>query len=126
MLPPRLARLQVPVAAVRAVVNATPVLPPAGTSPTTQGTAAPTRTGLLTVLGRALPAADTGAGVGIEVADAATGKVLYAANAGTAATPASTTKVLTAVAALAVLGPGARFTTAVRLAGGTAVLAGRR
>jgi D-alanyl-D-alanine carboxypeptidase/D-alanyl-D-alanine-endopeptidase (penicillin-binding protein 4) len=124
MLPPRLARLQVPVAAVRAVVNATLVLPPAGTSPMTQGTATPTRTGLMTVLGRALPAADTGAGVGIEVADAATGKVLYAANAGTAVTPASTTKVLTAVAALAVLGPGTRFTTAVRLAGGTVVLAG--
>jgi D-alanyl-D-alanine carboxypeptidase/D-alanyl-D-alanine-endopeptidase (penicillin-binding protein 4) len=124
MLPPRLAHLQVPVAAARAVVNATPVLTPAGTSPVTQGTATPTRSGLMTVLARALPAADTGAGVGIEVADGATGKVLYSVNAGTAATPASTTKVLTAVAALAVLGAGARFTTAVRLNGGTVVLAG--
>ena len=124
MLPPRLARLQVPVAAARAVVNATPVLPPAGTSPATQGTATPTRSGLTTVLGRALPAADTGDGVGIEVADGATGKVLYSVNAGTAATPASTTKVVTAAAALAVLGAGARFTTAARLNGGTVVLAG--
>ena len=124
MLPPRLARLQVPVAAVRAVVNATPVLPPAGTSPTTQGTVLPTTTGLAAVLGRALPAADTGNGVGIEVADGATGKVLFSASAGTAATPASTTKVLTAVAALAVLGAGARFTTSVRQSGGTVVLAG--
>ena len=124
MLPPRLARLQVPVTAVRAVVNATPVLPPAGTSPVSQGTALPTATGLMAVLDRALPAADTGSGVGIEVADGATGKVLYSASAGTTATPASTAKVLTAVAALAVLGAGARFTTSVRQAGDTVVLAG--
>jgi D-alanyl-D-alanine carboxypeptidase/D-alanyl-D-alanine-endopeptidase (penicillin-binding protein 4) len=62
--------------------------------------------------------------VGIEVADAGTGKVLYAANGSTPATPASTTKVVTAVAALAALGPDARFTTTVRQVGGTVVLAG--
>ena len=76
------------------------------------------------MLGAALPSAATGSGVGIEVADARTGQVLYPANAGTPATPASTTKVVTAVAALAVLGPDARFTTAVRQVGNTIVLVG--
>jgi serine-type D-Ala-D-Ala carboxypeptidase/endopeptidase (penicillin-binding protein 4) len=124
MLPSRLARLQVPVTAVHAVVNATPVLAPAGSSSTTEGTALPTASGLGKMLGQALPAAETGSGVGLEVADAATGKVLYSDNAGTTATPASTTKVVTAVAALAVLGAGARFSTTVRQSGGTVVLVG--
>jgi D-alanyl-D-alanine carboxypeptidase/D-alanyl-D-alanine-endopeptidase (penicillin-binding protein 4) len=125
MLPPRLARLHIPVAAARPVVNATPVLAPAGThSPDVQATASPTASGLAAMLGAALPPAATGAGVGIQVADAGTGQVLYSANAGTAATPASTTKVVTAVAALAALGPDARFTTTVRQVGDTVVLVG--
>jgi D-alanyl-D-alanine carboxypeptidase/D-alanyl-D-alanine-endopeptidase (penicillin-binding protein 4) len=124
MLPPRLERLHVPVAATRAVVNATPVLAPVGTLATrVQGTA-PTASGLATMLGAALPAGATGPGVGIEVADAGTGQVLYSAGAGALATPASTTKVVTAVAALAALGPDARFTTTVRWVGGTVVLVG--
>ena len=57
------------------------------------------------MLGAALPSAATGTGVGIEVADAGTGQVLYSANASALATPASTTKVVTAVASLAALGP---------------------
>ena len=125
MLPPRLARLHVPVAAARPVVNATPVLAPADTAAARPaGAAAPTAQGLAAMFGSRLPPAATGNGVGIEVAEAGTGRVLYSANAGTAATPASTTKVVTAVAALTALGPDARFTTAVRQVGGTAVLAG--
>jgi len=125
MLPPRLARLHVPVAAARPVVNATPLLAPAGAPATDeQTTAPPTASGLAAVLGAALPSAATGSGVGIEVADAGTGQVLYSANAGTPATPASTTKVVTAAAALAVLGPDARFTTTVRQVGNTVVLVG--
>jgi D-alanyl-D-alanine carboxypeptidase/D-alanyl-D-alanine-endopeptidase (penicillin-binding protein 4) len=124
MLPPRLARLHVPVAATRAVVNATPVLAPVGTLATrVQGTA-PTASGLATLLGAALPAAATGPGVGIEIAAARTGQVLYSANAGAPAPPASTTKVVTAVTALAALGPDARFTTVARLVGDTVVLVG--
>jgi D-alanyl-D-alanine carboxypeptidase/D-alanyl-D-alanine-endopeptidase (penicillin-binding protein 4) len=121
MLPPRLARLHVPVLAARPVVNATPVLTPAGGA---QAAALPTARGLAAMLGRELPSAVTGAGLGIEVADAATGRVLYSDNADRLATPASTTKLVTAVASLAVLGSGARFTTAVRQAGGTIVLTG--
>jgi serine-type D-Ala-D-Ala carboxypeptidase/endopeptidase (penicillin-binding protein 4) len=125
MLPPRLARLQLPVAAARPVVNATPVLTPVGTSATNEeAIAPPTSSGLAAMLGAALPSAETGAGVGIEVADAGTGHMLYSANASTPATPASTTKVVTAVASLAVLGPDARFTTTVRQVGDTVVLVG--
>jgi serine-type D-Ala-D-Ala carboxypeptidase/endopeptidase (penicillin-binding protein 4) len=125
MLPPRLARLRIPVAAARAVVNATPVLAPAGAPATDeQATASPTASGLAAMLGAALPPAATGAGVGVEVADGRTGQVLYSASAGTAATPASTAKVVTAVAALAALGPDARFTTTVRQVGDTVVLVG--
>ena len=126
MLPPRLAQLNVPLAAARPVVNATPVLTPAGTPSASiaQGTALPTGSGLAAMLGQSLPPGTTGGGVGIEVADAATGQVLYAANASGLATPASTTKVLTALAALAALGPEARFSTSVRAVGGTVVLVG--
>ena len=95
-----------------------------GTLATRVQGAAPTASGLAAMLGAALPAAATGPGVGIEVADAGTGQVLYSANASALATPASTTKVVTAVAALAALGPDARFTTTVRQVGGTVVLVG--
>lgn len=125
MLPPRLARLHIPVTAAHAVVNATPVLAPVGARATdVRATASPTASGLAAMLGAALPPAATGSGVGIEVADAGTGRVLYSANAGISATPASTTKVVTAVAALAALGPDARFTTTVRQVGDTVVLVG--
>ena len=125
MLPPRLALLRIPVMAARPVVNATPVLAPVdGSGTRLPGTALPTAQGLAAMLGPLLPPAATGNGLGIEVADASTGQVLYSDNAGSLATPASTTKVITAVAALAALGPDARFTTTVRQVGGTVVLVG--
>jgi D-alanyl-D-alanine carboxypeptidase/D-alanyl-D-alanine-endopeptidase (penicillin-binding protein 4) len=125
MLPSRLARLRIPVAATRPVVNATPVLASMGTaSALTQRTVPSTARGIAAVLGSRLPATATGGDVGVEVADAATGQVLYADNASSPATPASTTKVVTAVAALAALGPDARFSTVVRQVGGTIVLVG--
>jgi serine-type D-Ala-D-Ala carboxypeptidase/endopeptidase (penicillin-binding protein 4) len=125
MLPPRLARLHIPVAATRPVVNATPVLTPVDASPARlQAIASPTAQGLAAMFRSRLPSGATGDGVGIEVADAGTGQVLYSANASDPVTPASTTKVVTAVAALAALGPDARFTTTVRQVGGTVVLVG--
>ncbi|MEU9455364.1 D-alanyl-D-alanine carboxypeptidase/D-alanyl-D-alanine-endopeptidase [Streptomyces sp. NPDC048277] len=53
------------------------------------------------------------------VVDVATGKRLYGTGADTALTPASTTKIATAVAALSALGPDHRFTTRVALEPGT-------
>jgi serine-type D-Ala-D-Ala carboxypeptidase/endopeptidase (penicillin-binding protein 4) len=125
MLPPRLARLHVPRTAAGPVIKATSVLAPAGAAAgQAQAVAMPTAKGLLGMLSAALPAAETGGNVGIEVADAASGQVLYSANATATATPASTTKVLTAVAALGALGPNARFSTVVRQVGDGIVLVG--
>jgi serine-type D-Ala-D-Ala carboxypeptidase/endopeptidase (penicillin-binding protein 4) len=129
MLPPRLAALHIPSTAGGRPITVGPALAPAGASTTSAGPAQaavglPTTAGLSAMLGAALPSADTGPGVGIEVADAQTGRVLYQDNASALATPASTTKLMTAVATLAVLGPDARFTTAVRQQQGTIVLVG--
>jgi D-alanyl-D-alanine carboxypeptidase/D-alanyl-D-alanine-endopeptidase (penicillin-binding protein 4) len=126
MLPPRLAALRIPVAAARPVLWPEAVLNPvaAGTGASGADQASlPTAAGLAAVLGSTLPAGETGP-LGVEVADARTGKVLYADNATALATPASTTKVATAVAALAVLGPDARCTTSVRKVSGGIVLVG--
>jgi D-alanyl-D-alanine carboxypeptidase/D-alanyl-D-alanine-endopeptidase (penicillin-binding protein 4) len=129
MLPPRLAALHIAGTAGRPLIAAAPVLAPAVTSvaPTPAMLASaglPTSAALGAVLRAALPQADTGPSVGIEVADAQTGQVLYADNASELAAPASTTKLLTAVTALAVLGPDARFATTVRQRSGTIVLVG--
>ena len=125
MLPPRLARLHVAAAAARPVVNATPVLPSLGTGNSlTQSTVPTTISGIGAMLSGKLTPSATGKGIGVEVEDAATGRVLYSVNASTPATPASTTKVVTAVAALGTLGPEARFTTSVSQVGGTIVLVG--
>ena len=124
MLPPRLAALRIPGTASRPVIGAAPVLAPAQTPATLASAGLPTASALGAMLGAALPRADTGPGVGIEVADAQTGQVLYADNASELAAPASTTKLMTAVTALAVLGPDARFATTVRQESGTIVLVG--
>src|SRR5690349_21662242 len=54
-----------------------------------------------------------GSGVKAEVRDVASGDVLVDQNAAAPATPASTAKLLTAVAALSTLGPDATITTTV-------------
>ncbi len=109
MLPPRLAKLNIPVAASRPVIAALPVLPAVGLDSTAgSGQAAatapvPTQAGLASLVATALPYRQVGPGAGVLVADAATGKVLYSRNGYTAATPASTVKVVAAAAALAVM-----------------------
>jgi D-alanyl-D-alanine carboxypeptidase/D-alanyl-D-alanine-endopeptidase (penicillin-binding protein 4) len=129
MLPPRLAALHIPVAARRPAMRPGPVLTPvpggAGTTvQSAQTTSLPTANGLSAMVAAQLPSAEVGPRLGVEVADAATGLVLYSDNSGTLATPASTTKVATAVASLAVLGPDARFSTSVRQVSGGIVLVG--
>ena len=113
MLPPRLAALRV--ASVATV-------PPAGAgSVLAEGTGAgplPTSGGLRAVLTGPLSAAALGPQVAAVVADPVTGQVLLSDHGAQLATPASTTKLATALASLALLGAGARFTTRV-VAGAT-------
>ncbi|MEU1617731.1 D-alanyl-D-alanine carboxypeptidase/D-alanyl-D-alanine-endopeptidase [Streptomyces sp. NPDC005722] len=83
----------------------------------TQGAPLPTTSGLAGRLGpllhdRALGTLTTGA-----VVDAVSGRKVWGQGPGTAAVPASTTKVATAVAALSLLGPDHRLTTSVVAAG---------
>lgn len=73
--------------------------------------AAPGGKPLSDVLGSFLDAPTLGSGPAAAVVDMTTGKRLYGAGDGKAFTPASTTKLATAVAALSALGPDHRFTT---------------
>jgi D-alanyl-D-alanine carboxypeptidase/D-alanyl-D-alanine-endopeptidase (penicillin-binding protein 4) len=121
MLPPRLAALRVPTVAVSPVENAHAVL----------GSGAPDRPlpttgGLRNALAGPLSAAVLGPQVSALVADPVTGRVLLSEHGARPMTPASTTKLATSLAALAVLGDGARFTTrVVRGAGpGSIILVG--
>jgi D-alanyl-D-alanine carboxypeptidase/D-alanyl-D-alanine-endopeptidase (penicillin-binding protein 4) len=108
MLPGRLDLWQVPRVARARLEAPGPVLAPA--SP--RGPV-PDRRRLARLLAPLLAAPPLGNHVGAVVTDLATGAVLYSRNAGSAFVPASTAKLLTAVAALGALGPSARFTTRV-------------
>src|ERR1035438_2959413 len=79
----------------------------------------PTSGGLSTALTPMLASPALGSHVGVVVTDPVSGAVLWSSNGSSPARPASTAKLATAVAALAVLGPAARFTTSV-VAGATA------
>ncbi|MFJ9351964.1 D-alanyl-D-alanine carboxypeptidase/D-alanyl-D-alanine-endopeptidase [Streptomyces sp. NPDC101237] len=98
------------------VVKSAPSGEPAGIS----GTA------VTDLLGPLLDAPALGGTRTAVVVDVATGRRLYGAGADTALTPASTTKIATAVSALSALGPDHRITTRVALEPGTreAVLIG--
>ncbi|MGW7239664.1 D-alanyl-D-alanine carboxypeptidase/D-alanyl-D-alanine endopeptidase [Streptomyces sp. NPDC054804] len=76
-------------------------------------------TAVTDLLGPLLDSSALGATRTAVVVDVATGRRLYGAGADTALTPASTTKIATAVAALSALGPDHRITTRVALEPGT-------
>jgi D-alanyl-D-alanine carboxypeptidase/D-alanyl-D-alanine-endopeptidase (penicillin-binding protein 4) len=108
MLPSRLAALKVPSAVAGKAQTATSVLSSASAT-----AALPTAAGLRTVIERAMGGTVSGSELAVMVANGSTGNVIYDDNGETRATPASTTKVTTAVASLAVLGADTRFTTKV-------------
>jgi serine-type D-Ala-D-Ala carboxypeptidase/endopeptidase (penicillin-binding protein 4) len=126
MLPARLAEFQVPQVVGRALAGPGPVLRAATgtvtgpvTSPAGSGQGREvTRAGLAAAISGLLGSPALGARAGALVTNLATGEVLYARGADAPLAPASTAKLATAVAALQVLGPGARFTTRV-VAGAT-------
>lgn len=100
-----------------AVPSAAPVLLPVG------GSAAPLPAGLSAELARTLDPLLTAYGMGPvrtgAVIDVSSGSVLFDHQDGTATTPASTTKLATATAALGLLGPEKRLTTRVVATGTT-------
>src|SRR4029077_17107243 len=100
--------LKVPTVAPAQVSHAGPVLA-AGASTGEL----PTGTGLQSALAAPLSASALGPRVSAVVTDPATGKILWSQNPDQPSTPASTTKLVTSAAALAVLGPDATFTTKV-------------
>lgn len=114
MLPARLAQWKIPLVAGHRVVQPGALLAGPGGSP-----AVPTTAGLAARLSGLLGRPVLGPHVTAVVADQSTGKVLYSRDGGSPAAPASTTKLATAVAALAILGPAARLRTSV-VQGGTA------
>jgi D-alanyl-D-alanine carboxypeptidase/D-alanyl-D-alanine-endopeptidase (penicillin-binding protein 4) len=107
MLPPRLAALRVPTVAATPVTSAGPVLEN-GT-----GTHDPTPSGLKKALAGPLSATALGSRVSALVADPVTGRMLMSEHGSRLMIPASTAKLATGLAALAVLGDGSRFTTRV-------------
>jgi len=88
------------------------------------GAGAPSSAGVATALADALSDSSLGSARGVAVAGIE-GALLLDEDAQGPRTPASTAKILTAVAALTALGPDTRFTTSVELAGpGSIVLVG--
>ncbi|MBV9291122.1 MAG: D-alanyl-D-alanine carboxypeptidase/D-alanyl-D-alanine-endopeptidase [Frankiales bacterium] len=92
--------------------------------PALRAAAVPTPSVLRTLLRRQTSAAALGASLSGLVVDARTGQVLFARGADVPIPPASTVKLLTALAALDALGPGATLPTRVAVSGRTLYLVG--
>jgi D-alanyl-D-alanine carboxypeptidase/D-alanyl-D-alanine-endopeptidase (penicillin-binding protein 4) len=100
------------------------ILTPVLASSTTITSAPPTTAGVAKALKPVISSAALGSDVAVVVADASDGSIVYSVQPTRAQTPASTTKLLTAVTALTLLGPNERLTTKVVDAGSSIVLVG--
>ena len=124
LLPERLAQWKQPYVANRPLAGSGQAISAAtGTASSAAGV---TMAGLTNALAPIVASPAFGSHLGVLVTNLATGQVLYSRNASSGFTPASTTKVATATAALQVLGPNARFKTTVVTGanGGSIVLVG--
>jgi D-alanyl-D-alanine carboxypeptidase/D-alanyl-D-alanine-endopeptidase (penicillin-binding protein 4) len=116
LLPHRLALWRPPSIAAGRLAPA-PVLDPAtGVAAGGEGV---TPAGVSRALAPVVTSSAFGPALGVLVTSLATGQVLYASNATSGFTPASTNKLATAAAVLKVLGPAARLTTRAVLGAGT-------
>ncbi len=111
LLPARLALWRPQRVAARQLAGSPQVLS-AAVGSASAGTAV-TQAGLARALAPVAGSAVFGPHLGILVTNLVSGQVLYSVNAGSGFAPASTTKLATAVAAIHVLGPAARFRTTV-------------
>jgi D-alanyl-D-alanine carboxypeptidase/D-alanyl-D-alanine-endopeptidase (penicillin-binding protein 4) len=117
LLPHRLAVWRPPSIAASRLAFPAPVLDPA--SGVAAGAASVTPAGVSRTLAPVVTSAAFGPSLGVLVTSLDTGQVLYASNASSGFTPASTNKLVTAAAVLKVLGPAARLATRVVLGPGT-------
>lgn len=113
LLPARLALFQLPTISARSLASPGTVLRGATGSPSSGSGRAATAAGVTARLAGLINSGNLGPSVGALVTDLSTGQVLYQLNPTVGLAPASTTKIVTAIAALDTLGPGARFTTKV-------------
>jgi serine-type D-Ala-D-Ala carboxypeptidase/endopeptidase (penicillin-binding protein 4) len=111
LLPGRLALWQPPSVTARQLAGSPHVLGAASGAP--DGQPGVTAAGLGSALAPITGSAVFGPHLGVLVTDLKSGHVLYSVNSGSGFAPASTAKLATAVAALQVLGPAARFRTTV-------------
>ncbi len=114
LLPARLALFELPQVAGQQPKPQPGMLSDAS-DPTSAASKSPTPAALAAVLTPLLSSGALGQRVGALVVNLATGKVLFSLDSSAGFTPASTTKVATAVAAIDTFGPQARFTTSVKL-----------